>query len=175
MAGLCEGGNEPAGSLTAIYPGNDTKTLKVTTSVEKQLHFFVKTLNIEFSLSDQYRLSIEKHRKLVRQNRTILGKSIRIGNVEDRPRSGRPRSTRGHEDHYLVLMVRRNPLHNATELYRRFLDDTGGHIYTQTIRNRHHANLRSGRPWRTLKMTSAPGLGLAQCFVVQLAALSLSL
>ncbi|KAJ4436063.1 hypothetical protein ANN_18690 [Periplaneta americana] len=33
-------------------PGNDTKTLQVTTSVEKQLHFFGKTLSIEFALSN---------------------------------------------------------------------------------------------------------------------------
>ncbi|KAJ4432964.1 hypothetical protein ANN_15221 [Periplaneta americana] len=31
------------------------------------------------------------------------------GNTEDRPRSGRPRSTRAHEDCYLVLMVREEP------------------------------------------------------------------
>lgn len=76
------------------------------------------------------------------------------GNVNDRPRSGRPRSTTAAQDRYLQMLVQRHNGSNANELRRDFLDATGVMVTTQTVRNRIHSNsLRSRRVWRGPKLT----------------------
>lgn len=69
------------------------------------------------------------------------------GSVEDRPRSGRPRSTSRNEDRYIGLTARREPFSTAGDYRRQLQRATGTTISDQTIRNRlHEINLRARRP-----------------------------
>lgn len=69
------------------------------------------------------------------------------GSVEDRPRSGRPRSTTRNEDRFIGLTARREPFSSAGDYRRQLQRATGTSVSDQTIRNRlHDINLRARRP-----------------------------
>lgn len=69
------------------------------------------------------------------------------GSVQNRPRSGRPRSTTAREDRYLTTMTLRQRRVTARRLRDRLRVTTGTLVSDQTVRNRLRANnLRSRRP-----------------------------
>lgn len=69
------------------------------------------------------------------------------GEVAERPRSGRPRSTTARQDRYISIIARRNRFHDASSLNRQFAAATGTRISSQTLRRRlHDNNLWSCRP-----------------------------
>jgi len=69
------------------------------------------------------------------------------GNVSERARSGRPRSTTVRQDRYMSNMARRQRFQSAVRLNTDFHAATGVQITPQTVRNRlHAANLRAYRP-----------------------------
>ena len=69
------------------------------------------------------------------------------GNVSERPRSGRPRSTTARQDRYMSLMARRHRFQSAVQLNTDFHAASGVRITPQTLRQRlHAANLRAHRP-----------------------------
>ena len=69
------------------------------------------------------------------------------GNVEERPRSGRPRKTTVRQDRYLCNMAKRQRFQSAVRLNSDFRTATGVRVSSQTVRNRlHTANLPTYRP-----------------------------
>lgn len=72
---------------------------------------------------------------------------LATGSVQDRPRSGRPRSTTRQEDRYIGLTARREPFSTAGNYRRQLQRATGTTVSDQTVRNRlHEINLRARRP-----------------------------
>uniref|UniRef100_A0A8C4ZXH5 Transposase Tc1-like domain-containing protein n=1 Tax=Gadus morhua TaxID=8049 RepID=A0A8C4ZXH5_GADMO len=78
-----------------------------------------------------------------------------MGDVKDRPRSGRPKKTTPQEDHFITLSALRCRRLPSTDLQSRFAGRYVRRIFAQTIRNRlHAANLRSHRAARSPAMTA---------------------
>lgn len=68
-------------------------------------------------------------------------------NVQQRPRSGRPRCTTARQDRYICNLARRRRFVSAPVLNTEFHQAANRRISTQTVRNRLHAsNLRARRP-----------------------------
>lgn len=68
-------------------------------------------------------------------------------NVDDRPRSGRPRATTQAQDRYIRTQVLRNRAQTANQLSVNLHQVTGIRVTPQTIRNRlHAAHLHARRP-----------------------------
>ncbi len=77
------------------------------------------------------------------------------GNVAERPRAGRPRSTTRRQDRYLSNMAKRQRFQSAVRLNTDFQMATAVRISSQTVRNRlHAANLRARRPAVRPKLTA---------------------
>ena len=62
-----------------------------------------------------------------------------IGNVADRPRSGRPLKTMPREDRFLTTSTRRNRFLSSRKLGRLLRNATGTTVCDRTVRNRLHA------------------------------------
>ncbi|KAJ4444631.1 hypothetical protein ANN_06427 [Periplaneta americana] len=72
------------------------------------------------------------------------------GNVNDRPRSGRPRVTTPRQDRYLQVSALRRPTSTASALRYDLSRETGVHIADQTVRRRlHEVGLHSRRSMRS--------------------------
>jgi transposase len=79
----------------------------------------------------------------------LLAKYSETGDVEDRPRSGRPRATVPAEDEFIVQRSRANPFAPATSIQEALLNSAGTEVTPQTVRNRLKENeLRCYRPVR---------------------------
>lgn len=77
----------------------------------------------------------------------LWNRFLATGNVAERPRSGRPRSTSARQDRYLATMARRQRFESAVSLNNDFRLATGVQVTPQTVRNRlHSANLHAYRP-----------------------------
>ncbi|RVE43490.1 hypothetical protein evm_011862 [Chilo suppressalis] len=84
-----------------------------------------------------------------------------IGNLADRPRSGRPPILAAAQKCHIRLLVARDPTINATKLKAEIRATPGLEVSTQTIRNcLHKAGLRARRSWRApLNSRDYSGLG----------------
>ena len=70
-----------------------------------------------------------------------------IGNVAERPRSGRPRKTTPWEDRFLTTSSRRNRFLSSRKLGRLLRNATGTRVCDRKVRNRlHAARLKTCRP-----------------------------
>ena len=76
------------------------------------------------------------------------------GYVEDRPRSGRPKSTTNDEDMFIRLNSLRDRRRSARDVQSMFARRYGRRPSIQTIRNRlHAANLHAGRPTNSYSLS----------------------
>ena len=69
----------------------------------------------------------------------LLNRFQPTGNVEDRPRSGRPRKTTPREDRFLTTSSRRNRFLSSRKLGRLLRNATGTRVCDRTVINRLHA------------------------------------
>lgn len=82
----------------------------------------------------------------------LLQRQRQTGNVDDRPRTGRPRVTTPREDRLLVRRARASPFTPAPLLNRHW--PPGGHVSVRTvIRRLHKSHLRARRVVRRPSMT----------------------
>lgn len=72
-----------------------------------------------------------------------------MGNLADRPRSGRPTVLTAAQKRYIRLLAARDPTINATKIKAEVRAASGLEVSTQTVRNcLHQAGLRARRSWR---------------------------
>ena len=86
----------------------------------------------------------------------LIQRFTATGRVQERPRSGRPRSTNAREDRLIERHALQTRASSSNIIRRQFRVATNINISQQTIRNRLHAfNLRSRRPAVRLRLTPA--------------------
>lgn len=78
------------------------------------------------------------------------------GQVQDRPRPGRPKKTTAREDRYITRQAQASRKTTANRIRRQLRAATHTNIATQTVRNRlHAAQLRARRPAKRPMLTPA--------------------
>ena len=84
----------------------------------------------------------------------LLKRFQQLGNVADRPRSGRPRKTTLQKDRFLTTSSRRNIFLSSRKLDRLLRNATGTRVCDRTVRNRlHAARLKACRPYVGIPLT----------------------
>ena len=98
------------------------------------------SLSLRRSIVDLHKANIsprEISRQLGVDKRTVyrwICQERQRGNIENLPRSGRPRSTTPHQDQLIIDMARRTPLTNAVTIRKEIQTQ----VAVQTVRNRLH-------------------------------------
>ena len=84
----------------------------------------------------------------------LLNRFQQIGNVVDRPRSGRPRKTTPREDRFLTTSSQRDRFLSSRKLGRLLRNATGTRVCDRTVRNMlHAARLKACLPYDGIPLT----------------------
>ena len=142
-------------SFRIVSTKTGKKSLKInvnrhSTSAFEQRKRAIGMLTASMSARDVAR-HFQRHESTISR---LLNRFQQTENVEDRPRSGRPRKTTPKEDRFLTTSFGRNRFLSSRKLGRLLRNATGTRVCHRTVRNRlHAARLKACRPYVGITLT----------------------